>query len=207
MTGRDLRAQHKASHHGKRPWPTTTGITLHHTACLLGEKPARWLTCGAHAGITRAGLVLRLADPDVVLMHGGDGRGTAKNPSLLNLHDVGIELDGWYEGVAGKRSTMWDDPSLAEKRDPMLPTSEMIASAHELIRELVGASGGSIRYIHAHRQGSESRRADPGSAIWQAIALPMMAELGLTDGGPGWRCGSGRPIPEEWDPRCVGVKY
>ena len=42
--------------------------------------------------------------------------------------------------------------------------------------------------------------------MWQRVAVPLHAELGLTDGGVGFAIG-GYPIPESWDARCKGVKY
>jgi len=29
----------------------------------------------------------------------------------------------------------------------------------------------------------------------------------MSDGGIGFKLGDGLPIPEQWDPRCVGIKY
>lgn len=59
----------------------------------------------------------------------------------------------------------------------------------------------------AHRQASSSRQNDPGAQPWRDIAIPMMRELGLSDGGPGFKVDQGRPIPEAWDPTRKGIKY
>src|SRR5262249_2110065 len=47
---------------GRRPWTQITGVTLHQTACVLGEKPQRWATVVAHLGVTRAGQVIWMHD-------------------------------------------------------------------------------------------------------------------------------------------------
>ena len=89
-------------------------------------------------------------------------------------------------------------------------TPEAVEATKALIRWIVAevaAHGGQVRALVAHRQSSATRRNDPGSAIWQAVALPMHAELGLSDGGVGFAIDGGKPIPEAWDPRCVGVRY
>jgi len=59
----------------------------------------------------------------------------------------------------------------------------------------------------AHRQASSSRQNDPGYQPWQEIAIPMMRELGLSDGGPGFKVDRGRPIPVDWDPTRTGYVY
>ena len=41
----------------------------------------------------------------------------------------------------------------------------------------------------------------------QQIALPLHEELKLTDGGIGYKLGTGLAIPEKWDPRCKGIHY
>jgi hypothetical protein len=53
----------------------------------------------------------------------------------------------------------------------------------------------------------KQRQSDPGSALWQRVALPLQAVRGLTSGGATFSLGSGAPIPESWDPTRKGVKY
>ena len=93
------------------------------------------------------------------------------------------------------------------------------------IRE-VARHGGKIKYIHAHRQTSKTRRSDPGELIWKSIAVPIMREFDLTFGWDGvaqedfavpdkkhrigrhcWTTrGPGKPIPREWDDNAT-AKY
>lgn len=190
----DRRASAARAHdHGKRKPPT--GICLHQTACLLGERPARWDSVGAHLGITRAGKVIWLHSFDRLVWHGNG----------WNAGTIGIEIDGLYAGVEGDESTVWDDPSTGTREQAMELTPRAIIASIQTIRWIC-AQAPTIKALVAHRQSSRSRRNDPGSAIWKEIALPMAAELGLSDGGPGFAIG-GYPIPEAWDPTRKGVRY
>jgi hypothetical protein len=185
---------------GRRPWLKTTGICLHQTACVLGERPARWETCGAHIGITQSGAIIWIRDLDRVAYHGNG----------WNAQTVGIEIDGLFAGVEGDPKTVWDDPSTQHREAASKLQPAQISSAQWVIRWIVSEvarHGGQVRALVAHRQSSSTRRNDPGSAIWQAVALPMIAELGLSDGGPGYKIGTGYAIPEAWDPARKGVRY
>jgi hypothetical protein len=183
----------------QRGWHEVTGICLHQTACLLGERAERWDTVGCHVGVTRAGQVIWLHDFDRIVAHGNGWNGKT----------VGIEIDGLYAGIDGDEDTVWNDPSTPWKEKGMALTAESVDAARQTIRwicQRVLAHAGRVRVLVAHRQSSQSRRNDPGSAIWQQVALPMHAELDLGDGGVGFSIG-GYPIPQEWDPRCAGHRY
>ena len=197
----DIRPTALASHdRGGRPWNKVTGICLHQTACVLGERPARWETVGAHIGVMRSGRVVHIHDFNRIVWHGNG----------WNAGTVGIEIDGLYEGVEGDPKTVWDDPSTAVHEKGMTPTTAAIEATKQAIRWIcseVAKHGGEVKALVAHRQSSDSRRNDPGSALWKAVALPMHAELELSDGGVGFKLGAGYPIPESWDPRCTGLKY
>jgi N-acetyl-anhydromuramyl-L-alanine amidase AmpD len=186
----------------KRPWSSVTGICLHQTACVLGERPERWSTVGAHLGVMRSGRVVWMHNFDKNVAHGNG----------WNQATVGIEIDGLYAGVEGDPSTVWDDPSTARREQGMTLTQEAAEATRQALRWIcseVARNGGKVRALVAHRQASANRRNDPGSAIWQDVALPIHAELGLSDGGVGFKLdtGGGYAIPEAWDPRCKGVPY
>lgn len=172
-----------------------TGVCLHQTACLLGERPERWDTVGAHFGVTRSGKVIWLHGEDRLVMHGNG----------WNAKTIGIEIDGLYAGVEGDPSTVWDDPSTPSRERGMTVTPEAMSAARELVRWLCTRNTG-IKVLVAHRQSSKDRRNDPGSEIWRQVALPLHAELGLSDGGVGFEIG-GYAVPESWDSRCKGVRY
>lgn len=183
-----------------RRWSAVTGICLHQTACVLGERVERWDTVGCHVGITRAGKVIWLHSFDRVVAHGNG----------WNAGTVGIEIDGLYAGVEGDVSTVWNDPSTARRETGMELPEVQAEAARQVIRWIAretAENGGAIKALVAHRQASASRRDDPGSAIWQRVALPLSAELGLTDGGPGFKLGDGMAIPHEWDPARKGERY
>ena len=196
----DLRSKHAGIHrYGKRDWKNVTGITLHQTACNLGNTPMRWKDVGCHMGITRNGQIIYLSDFTWLVVHGHG----------LNTYDVGIEMDGYYEGIEGNPKTLWQ-PSDGPTRKPMTPTPELVKAAQDACRYIINEvawHGGKVKYIHAHRQASNTRQSDPGSALWKSVGLAMMKEFKLTDGGPGFVLGNGLPIPEAWDSRYVGVKY
>ena len=176
-----------------RPWRKVTGVTLHQTACLLGERPERWDTVGAHIGITRGGQVIYLHPFDRVVWHGNG----------WNAGTVGIEIDGLYAGIEGDAGTVWNDPSTPHREAGMALPEVQAEAARQVCRWIcaeVEANGGKVAALVAHRQSSASRRSDPGEAIWQRVALPIAAELGLSDGGDGFAIGDGRAIPAAWDP-------
>jgi hypothetical protein len=175
-----------------RSWSKVTGLCLHQTACVLGERVERWDSVGSHVGITRAGQEFWLHDFDRIVAHGNG----------WNARTVGIEIDGLYAGVEGDPATVWDDPSTPGRERGMVLPAIQVTAACDAIRWIVGevaSHGGKVKALVSHRQASDSRRNDPGSAIWQAVALPMSDELGLSDGGEGFKIGDGRAIPKEWD--------
>lgn len=199
----DLRKTSAQSHHGyatrSRPWSTIVGITLHQTACVLGERASRWKTVGAHYGVTRAGQVIWLHDENRIVVHG----------NAFNGKYVGIEVDGLYCGVEGRPDTVWNDPTTKIREQGQTLTMEAQHASWELIRFIcsnVAKNGGEVTRLVAHRQSSMTRQNDPGEAPWKGIALPMIAELGLNDGGDGYVAG-GRPIPVEWDPSRTRHRY
>ncbi len=186
--------------YGPRPWTKVTGVCLHQTACNMGERLERYDGIGAHFVVTRAGKVLWMHDPDLLVIHGNG----------WNNQCVGIEIDGLYAGIEGNPSTVWNDPSTPFREVGQELPEAAAESARQLVRwivEEVALHGGKCDKLVAHRQSSEDRRDDPGSAIWKAVALPLHAELGMDDGGVGFKIGDGYAIPESWDPRCAGIRY
>lgn len=182
---------------GRRSWGQITGITMHQTACDFGrEKPQRWDTLHAHIGASREGSVFWIYDFEQIVWHGNE----------LNNSTVGLECEGNYAGVAGDRSTVWQ-PGGGEL---VTPTTQLVRASQEAIRwicQVVAQHGGQVRNLYAHRQTAASRRADPGAELWQQVALPMLEELRLSDGGSTFKIDNGRPIPEQWNPAYIGNVY
>jgi hypothetical protein len=196
----DLTNAHQGAHRiRKRGWDQVTGITLHQTATVLGEKRERWFNIPVQLGVTRGGQVLVLNGCEWVTWHGNG----------LNTADVGIEIDGYYEGVEGDIRTFWrpqEDPN----RVPLTPTAVQIAAARMAVTWIcdeVARHGGAIKFIHAHRQASDERQSDPGSRLWKEVGLWAQQTRGLSDGGKDFTLGTGLKIPEAWDPSRAGIRY
>ncbi len=193
----------------QRPWSRVTGICLHQTACEMGERDSRYDKLNVHFVVCRSGKVLRLHDLTTGL--------AAANG--WNNQTVSIEIDGLYAGVEDDPATVnvneamrstWDDPSTPFREQPQRVTPEAMESARMLVRWIVGEvalHGGRVGVLVAHRQSSGSRQSDPGEAIWKAVALHMHAELGLHDGGVGFKLDDGRPIPDAWSGQANGTPY
>lgn len=217
----DLRGHHTPVLNGKiyfprsRPWDQVRGVTLHQTACWMGEKPERYWHIGAHFAVTREGRIFRMADLDRLVIHGNG----------WNNQCVGIEVDGLYAGLEDDPNTIpneallttWNDPTTKVRETPMKVTAESMTRLRQLLRWIyfeIARNGGAQKVLGAHRQSSGNRENDPGQAIWQSSAVPIQAELRLSDGGPGFfltnppeHGGNGKPIPTAWNPDYHGFKY
>lgn len=182
---------------GKRKWKNVKGITLHQTAVDFGSNPRRLINVPAHGATLRDGKIVLLHTPTDYMWHAHS----------LNKNDIGIEVSCRAAGIEGIGSTFWrseSDIQKGRKYDQLVKEAAdiQIAATRELCRyyiELVEKNGGKIEYIHAHRQGHKSRVSDPGSRIWDEVAVPLMEEFGLSCGPVGWKAGSGHPIPQVWD--------
>ena len=186
---------------GHRAWKAITGVVLHQTASVFGELPRRWAGVGAHFGVTRSGQVIWLHDFEKIVWHA----------NRFNGFTVGIEMDGTYAGIEGDDRTFWR-PAEDPHRRAQTPTDALVGAAQATVRwicEEVARRGGRVERLLAHRQASNARQSDPGSALWKRVARPLHADasLGLTDGGPGYVVGTGLPIPEAWDETRKGVRY
>jgi hypothetical protein len=188
----DRRAFAKQSHHGydtrERDIKIVTGACLHQAGVDLGERVERYDTGGAHAFVTRMGKWIWLHDWDRwVCAANGWNNGT-----------ISIEVSGRYCGVEGKLSTFWRAKS-GDMPQVVTPVSmETLKQGLRWIDADLFARGSKLKVIVAHRQASASRPSDPGEGPWKGAALPMIAELGLTDVSQ-TTLGDGKPIPFEWD--------
>lgn len=169
----------------KRKPSDITGVMLHRTACVLGEKPERWKRINAHIGVTLQGKVILMHDFLSVIWHGNK-----PSPEL-----IGIEFDGNPEGFPGR---YWKPGG-----GPHDITAAQQASANEILLPLLqrwfDENGVTWKWTIAHRQSSGDREYDPGWQCWQLIALPWMAATGSTDGDLVW--GTGAKVPKDWDAR------
>lgn len=187
----DVRGEHVLEKGRTRPRKPSqiTGIVLHQTATHLGERAQRWHHVACHLGVTRSGRVIVVNDLRAYVWHAHGG----------NKFGIGIEIDGRYEGVAGRPRTLWGHTRGVEP-DPL--GEAQIEATRAAVRWAVDAAralGCPVQSIWAHRQFSNQRASDPGSAIWQAIGVWARDELGLTT-PVAKTLGTGKPIPIEWDP-------
>lgn len=173
----------------RRDWSQITGVTLHQTGCSMPSNPAGWDRVNAHIGITQDGVAILINDPTDFIWHAQG----------LSSSTIGIEIEGNYCGIDGDMSTLWKGGG-----GPNHLNLEMIFASERvriLIAEWFRINREPWRFIYAHRQSKDTRIADPGSEIWQKIALPWfskMPEIGHSVSQE-WQCGSGRQIPRQWD--------
>jgi len=167
-------------------------------ACAGPGGWERWKDLAIHYAILRSGWAAWLYDPNVLVWHGHG----------WNHRSVGLEIEGWYAGIEGDSSTLWVPQGATgdRTRSQVLGEGQAEAALQAIDHavSVVAAHGGRIRYVAAHRQSSSTRRSDPGSQIWQAVALPAMDRMGLVTAPtlPG-----GRPIPKVWDPVRSHAEY
>lgn len=177
------------------PYPrapaTITGIVLHQTATRLGNKHARWYNVACHVGIPPSGEILYVNDILAYVWHANGA----------NRFSIGIEIDGRFEGVKGVRKTLW---RYKDGQEPDVLSAKQIAAARSAITWLVAHAkerSCSITHIYAHRQFSDQRRSDPGSAIWKEVGVWAQNEVGLQlKSRPDFTLDTGMPLPVEWDP-------
>ena len=191
--------KHQREHSkGVRLWTNITGITLHQTGIMMTNRPERFKKLRAHMAIlkTRTPTIVQVYPLNTYLWHA----------NKLNSEDIGIEINGCFEGIHGDKKTALKG---GYKNEPdVLSTNQIIATrvAISYIIDVVSSHGGEISYIHAHRQSNKKRRSDPGSRVWENVGIWAQEEFSLSDGGDGYFNG-GNPIPVEWDKLRKRYKY
>jgi peptidoglycan hydrolase-like protein with peptidoglycan-binding domain len=172
-----------------REWSDISGIVLHRTACVLGEKPERYFPVNAHIGVTLEGRIV-LAHPwELMIWHG-------HYPSKWT---IGIEYDGNPEGFPGYHWKPGGGPH--EITEAQVKAGDVLL---KLLTDAFEKHGVQFKYIYAHRQASDQRECDPGFDCWKKIAIPWMEKTGATPGDVGLQgtvFGTGFHIPQSWDPR------
>lgn len=189
---------------------SVTGICLHQTAVVYGpsgdtkRRNERAFDIPIHAVAFRDGTVV-LPYPALWLLYHGNG---------WNDSTLGLEIEGLYCGLEDdpRTTAVREDLQTAPGRNPNKVDYSTTDSARTAVKALYDEGkrlGCPLKYIVAHRQSSPTRRADPGQALWQAVAVEYaIKELGLVPDCSrvlSGSKGSGRPIPGAWDPeRGVG---
>ena len=200
----DIRGQRTKVRKPRRPWSVINQVTLHQTACRLGERAERWKNVNVHFGVTRGGKIIYIED----IPH---RQSQAQN---FNSNGIGIEFDGWFAGVQGDIRTFWKPSSRTrdgrprhvseERKTPMEASQAQIDAGRKLIDFIfneIKSNGGQLKFVQAHRQTSNSRRSCPGQIIWSGVGVWAQTAYDLSDGGNTFAVNNGRPIPKEWDPK------
>ena len=178
-----------------RTWESIKGVTLHQTGCRMPQDPYKWTNLNAHMGITSGGTVV-LCNLFTDFIWHAQG---------LSLKTIGIEIAGNFAGVEGDDGTLWKGGGPAAVLSDV--QIEGVNRALTFIQQQLSDRGVPWEVIYAHRQSSKTRHGDPGSAIWQKIALPWGEKLQLHMFSLGqYVSGMGRVIPSSWDPKCP-AKY
>lgn len=174
--------------HGYRPWSQIDAIVLHQTGCAMPLSPGGWVLLRAHVGIPAANEQhIYLTNPLTSLMY---------HANAFNRRSVGIEISGNLRGIEGDNRTYWKPG-----KGPQIASESQIKATRKAIAWICSEAsrgGGKITHILSHRQASKDRIGDPGSLVWQEVGMWAMDELGLSDGGPDYKVGSGYRIPKEW---------
>jgi len=178
----DLTAQSdKSIRKGARDMKKVRALVLHQMACCFQRKePMRgYLRLKAHFAILPDGRILKI-HPVEQLIWASNG---------FNSGSVAVEFAGNFPNVKGK---WWEGDKFGRNR----VTPAQIEAGRRLIRHLIRTMG--LRTVLAHRQSSASRENDPGPDIWSGVGQWAVDNLGLKDGGPGFKIGDGNPIPDVW---------
>lgn len=180
----------------KRSASEVDGVTLHQTGCNMPSNPFGWGRLNAHLSGTQEGKVIVVNDFLDFIYHAQG----------LSRTTIGIEFEGNFHGVEGVEKTLWKGGGPAAfLNEKMLKGADIM---FDLLVETFKGWGREWKYIYGHRQSSNTRRGDPGSEIWQKIAMVWADRLSLDEceGGMYFKKGSGRPIPQLWDHNCIS-KY
>jgi peptidoglycan hydrolase-like protein with peptidoglycan-binding domain len=172
-----------------REWSQISGVMLHRTACVLGEKPERWYPVNCHIGVTLEGKIILPHKWELMIWHG-------HYPSQWT---IGIEFDGNPEGFPGYHWTPGGGPH--EITDAQVKAGWVLL---DMLTDAFEANGRKLKYIYAHKLSSDQRECDPGWEAWQKIAMPWMEKTGAVPGDVGWQgttFGSGFHINQQWDER------
>ncbi|MBL0407382.1 N-acetylmuramoyl-L-alanine amidase [Microvirga aerilata] len=166
---------------GTRDTKKVFALVLHQMACCHQRRdPLRsYLGIKAHYAILPDGRILQLHGVDKLIWasHG------------FNNGSVAVEFAGNFPNIHGK---WWKGDTYGRNK----VTAAQIEAGRCLVRHLVRTIG--LRTVLAHRQSSDTRENDPGPDIWYNVGQWAVTTLGLSDGGPGFKVGSGKPILDAW---------
>jgi hypothetical protein len=160
---------------------SVNALVLHQMACCFEVRDplARFLKMAPHFAILPDGRILQL-HPITAYTWASNG---------FNKGSVAVEFAGNFPDTRGK----WWNEDVAGRNQI---TKEQIDAGRYLVRHLIGATG--LTHVLAHRQSSAMRENDPGPDIWYHVGQWAVDNMGLKDGGPGFKVDDGNPIPDIW---------
>jgi len=169
-------------------------LVLHHMAFKRRDKkkndysqPESYLSTRAHFCILFDGRIIQLHPVSRMIWHS----------NCTSPGSVGVEFEGNFPKTDG---TWWypkdKETGRITARDEDYPTKAQVEAGRFLIQYLQAVNG--LREVLAHRQSSKDRSSDPGPDIWYNVGQWAVSNLGANDGGPGFKCGDGTPLPDEW---------
>jgi len=145
----------------------------------VADPLKRFLKMAPHFAILPDGRILQL-HPILSLTGASNG---------FNPGSVAVEFAGNFPDIKGH---WWH----GEENGRNQVTPAQIEAGRYLVRYLIRTMG--LKEILAHRQSSGTRDNDPGPDIWYHVGQWAIDNLSLSDGGPGFQTGSGKPIPNAW---------
>ena len=164
----------------RRPSEVDT-LVLHQMACCFKVKDplTRFLRMAPHFAILPDGRILQL-HPLMAYTPASNG---------FNRSSVAVEFAGNFPDTKGR---YWHGPQNGRNK----VTQAQIEAGRYLIKHLIQTMG--LKKVVAHRQSSGTRDNDPGPDVWYHVGQWAIDNLGLTDGGPGFKIGTGKAIPDVW---------
>ena len=177
LTSRADKSRRFKTRDPKKVW----ALVLHQMACCFKVRDplTRFLKMAPHFAILPDGRILQL-HPILSLTGASNG---------FNAGSVAVEFAGNFPDTRGR---WWHGAENGQNQ----VTPAQIEAGRYLVRYLKRVMG--LREILAHRQSSGTRENDPGPDIWYHVGQWAIDNLGLTDGGPSFKVGSGNPIPDLW---------
>jgi N-acetyl-anhydromuramyl-L-alanine amidase AmpD len=154
-------------------------LVLHQMAFSRGSDPKKYDKVTAHFTILPDGNITQL-HPVTAYLYASNG---------FNKCSVAVEFAGNFPSTRGM---CWRPESFGCHQ----LTNAQITSGRCLIRHLIRTIG--LTHVLTHRQSSGPKSNDPGPDIWYHVGQWAVDNLGMKDGGPGFKIGGGNPIPDEW---------
>ena len=187
-----------------RAYSSISGITMHRTGCVIGNRYEQHAKTNAHVAVSMDGNIYLMHPFTLGIFACHDGN--AGEPSSFT---ISVEFDGNPEGYPNQKmivqkKQMKDGKILPKYKEQIGPhpiTPEQVKASKVLLKIMVdevSKGGGTINKILAHRQTTSERDSDPGWEAWKKIAIPWQKTIGAID-TKYYRIRTGSTIPKVWD--------